>query len=385
MEHRILIGLFLLAPLMSKGQTDSLPTREQNIAVGRQQLLQAFWQNDRETARSWLDFLQLQENELYFATQWDERWLLYFWLEEYPALFREAARFSNAWEQQNLYKIPPPDDSLFVRLDGALYTDQEQIFARIREASLPPEDQEFAGLLLEYLLRLNTQEPEASAYDARLNDFLTRYPKTRFSRLIKKRMYNVPPPAEWALGIDALFLQGNWTDMLERNLRTAYGAEFALGYWRNRWNVYLRIPLGFQKLAQPIEANGFVWDKDESSTYIGVALEAGYDVINQPRLRMLPTVGFGFGGLQPPDGSEDNPNPDYFENFKFKTGTITAALQADVKFSLGQRNVPTSYHGLRVRVGYSWLNFDKRTPDVQGNMFFFAIGYTIFSRQSYGQ
>ncbi len=281
----------------------------------------------------------------------------------------------------NMYKIPPPEDSLFEFLDTRLYTSRGQLLDQIEKADLTPEETEFATLLLEYLLRVSSQESEAEAYDTRLSQFLTRYPGSRFKGFIHRRMYNTSPPGNWALGLDVLFLRGNWTGKMEGNLNTCYGADFGLAFWSKRWNVLLRVPVGFQKLANPIEENTFIWEKDESSIYFGIELEAGYDLYNKSRLRIFPTVGGGYSSLRPPDGTEENPNPDYFEFFKFKSAHLTTAVQADVKFKMGDKKITSTYQGLRVRMGIRWLNFGKQNAGLKGNMFFFAVGYTLFGRQ----
>ncbi len=270
MYTRHFLLILLLIPFGAHGQTDSLPTTEQQIATCRQEIIQAFSNDDKQEAGIWMDSLRRLEDNVYLTTQWDERWLLYYWTENYPPLFQEVARFSNAGEEANSYKVPPPADSLFDRLDSRIFAERESYFLQLQQAALPAEESEFAVLLLEYLLRISIQENETEAYDARLNQFLSRYSNTRFSGFIHKRMYNTAPPGNWALGADILFLRGNWTDMLERNLRTCYGADLGLSFWKNRWNLFLRIPLGFQKLANPLEEKGFVWEKDESSVYFGI-------------------------------------------------------------------------------------------------------------------
>ncbi len=368
-------------PLGAHAQTDSLPATEHQIATCRQEIIRAFLHDDQQEARVWMDSLRRLEDNDYLTTQWDERWLLYYWTENYSPLFQEVARFSNAGEEANSYKVPPPADSLFDRLDSRIFAERESYFLQLQQAALPAEESEFVVLLLEYLLRISTQESETESYDARLNQFLSRYPKTRFSGFIHKRMYNTAPPGNWALGADVLFLRGNWTDMLERNLRTCYGADLGLSFWKNRWSLFLRVPVGFQKLANPIEEKGYIWEKDESSVYFGIELETGYDLYNKSRLRILPTVGGGFSSLHPPEGTEENPNPDYFDFFKFRSGHLTTAVQADVKFKAGTGKVATTYQGVRVRLGIRWINFGKQNPGLRGNMFFFAVGYTLFGRQ----
>lgn len=378
---QILLWLILFLPSGLLSQPDTPRTQAEQIAAGRRALITGFRSDDQTEVKNWLLALRILEDDNYLPLQWDERWLLYFWLTDYNAALSEAARFTVAWEETNRMKIPPPDDSLFNIVDNRLYADREQHFEQIRLSSLPAEDKTFSGLLLDYLLRLSTEEPAASEFDARLDSFLVQYPKTRYKRFMRKRMYNIAPPGDWALSLDFHFFQGNWSDNLERNFRTAYGADFGLSYWRKRWNLSLRVPIAGQKLDQAVEAKGYFWEKGESSLFWGVEMETGYDLVNQPRLRIFPMVGGGYSTLRPPAGDEDDPNPDYFDFFKFQGVHLGAAIHADVKFRIKDGSDADSYQGLRLRVGHRWLNLGRENPALRGNMFFFAVGYVIFGRQ----
>ncbi len=384
MLRLIFLTLLTLPPVITWSQQDSLPTptHAQAIALCRQELLHSLWNDNRPDAQFWLDSLRSMEDDNYLALQWDERWLFYFWLENYAPLLDEVAHFTKNTEAETFTKYSPPNDSLFEWLDAQLYRDREQLFRQIDNAWLSGEERDFAALLLHYLLRLSNEPTAADEFDARLNAFLAENPTTRFAPFMRAFMFNTKPPASWAVGLDALFLQGNWSGDLERNFKTAYGADFAVYYWQNRWNLAVRMGVTGQKLLRPVEANTYEWPKDDPSVFFDLELEAGYDLFNKPRLRIFPTVGGGYSTIRPPEGDDQDPNPDYYSNFKFNGVHLTTALQADVKFRQGKGNVATSYHGIRVRMGYHWLNLKRQNPALQGNMFFFAVGYTIFSRQA---
>ena len=363
-------------------QTDSTQSQTSRIAACRQELLYAFWADNRGDVQYWLDSLLQLENDQFTALQWDERWFLHLWLENYSPLLSEVEAFNPETEHQNLWKFSPPQDSLYEWLDNLAYRDRDILFSQIRSAWLNNEEREFTGLLLEYMLRLATEQEAQLQFDERLNQFLKKYPDSRFKRFIHDKMYYYKPGGRWGLGLDLLFLSGTWDGSLERTLKPCFGADLAIGYWRKGWNAYLRFPVGAQQLARPVEEKGYIWEKGESSTFLGIELEGGYDVINTKRLRMLPTVGGGYSLAFAPTGDEDDPKPDYFEYFSFGGAHLSAALQADVKFNLGAGNVAGTYHGVRVRMGYKWLNLGRKNNAFQGNMFFFAVGYTLFGRQA---
>ncbi len=384
MSKQLLPFLLLVLPLCADAQPDSIPGQAMQIASCRQQLIRAFESEDRAYTQFWMDSLRRLDDDRFMALQWDERWLLYFWLENYAPVFSEVSRFSSAEEDRNALKNPPPADSLFEKVDNYLYAGRDQVFQQIRAAMLRTEEIQFAGLLLEYLLRLHTQGEDADAYDTRLGEFLKQYPASAFAPFIRSKMYNSQPPlppGKWALGADILFMHGTWTGALERTLGSSFGGDFALAYWQNRWNGLLRAAVGGQKLLRDVEQSNYIWEKDESATFLAVELELGYDIVNTTRFRLFPSIGGGYTSITPPSGDEDDPNPDYFDFFKFRGAHLTAALQADVKFKSTESSVEGSYHGVRVRMGYRLLNLDKENPLMKGNMFFFAVGYTLFGRQ----
>ncbi|TNE67846.1 MAG: autotransporter outer membrane beta-barrel domain-containing protein [Bacteroidetes bacterium] len=350
------------------------------IQEGRKEMIRSFEETNRPEVQFWMDSLQRLENELFLTLQWDERWLLYLWLENYSALFAEVQIFDSGLEEVELLKLAPPPDSLFQHLDVRLYEERAYLFDQVRKAWLSAEERAFTSLLINYLLRLSTEEPEASAFDKQLNAFLKEYPSSRFTWYIHRHLYNIKPPGNWAFCMDLLFLNGNWTEGMERTLRPAYGGEIALGYWVKRWNAGLRLAVGGQKLDRDMDEKGFIWPEEDPSTFFAIELETGYDIYNKPRLRIFPSFGGGFGSVRPSE-NEEEPNPVYYDHFKFNGWHLTTALQADVKFNLKSKKVATTYHGVRVRIGHRWLNFEPRNPAMQGNMFFFAVGYTIFGRQ----
>lgn len=64
-----------------------------HIANARKELIISFQQDDPAGTSLWMDSLARLEDEVYAGLLWDERWLLYFWLEAYGSVFDEAARF----------------------------------------------------------------------------------------------------------------------------------------------------------------------------------------------------------------------------------------------------------------------------------------------------
>ena len=386
MRHRLFLFFALLLPLRGMSQADTVPTPapirpDINIGQCRRDLIAAFERDDRPETQYWLDSLRRLEDDGYLALYWDERWLLYLWLENYAPLLSEVARHNRIVEELAIYKLPPVRDSLFERLDTRMFEDRLVLFDQIRKGWLTTEERAFTSLLVTYLLRLSVEDQEKKDFDAQLDVFLETFPNSRFAPFIRAKMYNLSKPDDWGIGLDLLFLQGTWQGNLERSLRPLYGADMALFVRKKRWTTALRFAVGGQKLAKTVVHVGYEWPERERSTFFAGDLELGYDILNNARLRIFPTIGGGFSSIRPPADDETG-YPDYYDLFRFRGWHYQAALQADLKFSLGKGNVEGSYHGVRVRLGHRWLHLDKDNPAMVGNMFFLAVGYTIFGQQA---
>ncbi|MBK9335144.1 MAG: hypothetical protein IPM98_00605 [Lewinellaceae bacterium] len=193
-------------------------------------------------------------------------------------------------------------------------------------------------------------------------------------------MYHKTPADDWGLGLDLLFLHGSWSGDLERTLRPLFGIDMGIFFSKKRLTGAVRFAAGGQKLAQSLVQNGYEWPEGDPSTLLAGDLEIGYNLYNKDKVRIFPTIGGGFSGIHPP-ADEEGDTPEYYEFFKFRGWHYQAALHADIKFGTNENNVAGSYHGIRLRVGHRWLNLDKNNPVLSGNMFFVAVGYTIFGQQ----
>ena len=389
--------LFLGMGRDANGQTDTLPPAEvvkikpgdrlEEIEAGRIELRVAFLRQDSAAVSFWLDSLGRAGNDAFAATLWDERWLLYHWLGRYPQLLEEVAAYTNRKMPEG-WLARPPQDSLFELIDERLYAKRFELFERISRSDLSKADRLFALLHLEFLLRTEAGETGKLEQDKKLENFVAQYPESRFRDYIRVYMYDGTKPGAYALGIDFAFSYGNWTDQLARNLTPQFGFQFGFAYWKKHWTLQGRGVFGRQQLARPIQANSFTWPENDPARSLQLGLEIGRDLVDQDRLRMFPTIGVGVCFLNPPSAADEaDPYPEYYDNFYFTALSLTAALTTDLKFPFKNvQGVPTTtaagYHGVRLRFGYSKLNFGRKNNALGGNLIFFAVGYNLFGPQS---
>lgn len=378
--------IFTFLGTMGFGQTDSLPTPKSNakpekISASRSELLAAFLMDDPAGAGLWMDSLARLEDETFAGLIWDERWLLYFWTESYGTLLEEVSQFDDTQRAIQSWKTQPQQDSLFEWIDFTLHEKRFEIYNSIRNAFLSEEEKAFTSLLLEYLLRLNTNEEE---WAERLQSFENHYPSSRFLGFVRSVKPVILKPTNKAIGLSAGLLIGNWDGKIERTINTPFMLNLDAFYWVNRWNFLFDFSVGGPKLTRDLVENEEIWPEDDPTNFILLGLNLGYDIVNKPKIRIYPSVGGGLGLLNPPTPEEDEePLPDYYDNFRFSSFYLNAALTADIKlFQKDYRewNAPRgSYHGIRLKFGWNGLNFGKQNPSLQGEMFYFAVNYNIFA------
>ena len=392
MVKRLPFFIFLFSAATLFAQRDSLPKPAEpklmeRIIAARQELLASFLADDPAAAGLWRDSLMKLENSSRSALVWDERWLLYFWEESYGNLFDEVVRFDAVERQRLADKQPPPKDSLFEWLDNVLYERRFDIYKSISQGFLSEEEKQFAFIELDYLLRLNQQESASGEWNNRLNAFLKLHPESRFKPYIEANLYTsgqsvgkTQVKTDRGVGLDLLFESGRWRDELERTVGSPYGFDLGISYWQKRWNFGIRCLFTFQKLSLPVFQDGYEWPKNDPTIFIAPMMEVGYNIVNNQKLKVFPAVGAGISILKPPsaDEEEDEPLPEYYSDFFFSKGFLSATLTADVKLSqIDVEEEDLAYVGVRLRLGYNRLYLGSENPALQGNMFFFAVGINL--------
>ena len=381
----LLVGGIVMGQLQA--QTDSTETtstfsRTQKIKLSRLELKEAFMLEDQVGVSLWLDSLNRLEDPQTISLNWDERWLLYFWQENFGAFLAEAGHFGQSERDLEAWKIAPEQDSLFELVDAGLYEKRFQIFQSIQHAFLSEEEKAFTTLALEYLLRLNTNDED---WDERVVTFSQKYQQSRYNYFLGSTRPNLLKPANKAFGISAKFLSGNWSGQLERSLNPLYAAQIDVYYWVARWNINIDGIFGGPRLARDVTEGIEIWPKNDPTNFIYFGFDIGYDIINNSKVRIFPSVGGAITALKPPTPDEDagEEYPSYYDAFNLFEGHVYTTLTADAKLfgkNYKDWDVPKgSYHGIRLKIGYNWLNFKGQNKMLAGNLFYLSVGYNLFA------
>lgn len=387
--------LLLTAPALKAQESDS--SKMAAIVQTRHLLIESLLVNEPVESVILMDSLYRLEDSIHAAIDWDERWLLYYWMGNYGNLLGEIADFDSIRTLQRQRTVPPPSDSLFATIDGLVFPLRFDLFQEIHQAFLTESEKAMATMTLEYLLQLDKTEANWGLKPA---NFRVVYPNSRFENfavfLQEVTAYTMSPvpvfPASykrsgkpnWAMQFDGGLYGGYWRGELDRSLDPSYGLDLGVTYWRNRHNIVWRISFGGQKLQRDLYEGTEVWPREAQSNLTITGFEYGFDLLNNNRLKLMPSVGYNVSFLHPPvPDEEDTSTPIYSDDFRYAEFHPSFSLTLDLKNQkTGAEKIKTShFHGFRLRGGLRWMNYGKDNEYLDGYMFFFSLGYGIFTYQ----
>lgn len=389
------ISIFFLMLFASKLSAQSPDSREASIAQVRSLLIASLVANDPMECTLWMDSLYRLEDSSRATLDWDERWLMYFWLGNYGNLLGEMADFDSIRTLRRLQTFDPPADSLFVTLDRLVYPLRFDLFQEINKAFLTESEKAMATMTLEYLLQLDKTEENWGLKPA---NFRVVYPNSRFENFavflqeVTAQSQENGFPSTYqrtgkptrAIQFDGALYGGYLRGELGRSLNSSYGIDMGATFWRKRHNIAWRISFGGQKLQRDLFEGVEVWPREAQSSLTITGFEYGFDIVNNNRLKLMPAVGYNVSFLRPPVlDVEDTSSPIYSDDFGYAEFHPSFSLTLDLKNQkTGEKRIETShFHGLRLRGGIRWMNYGNDNEFLEGYMFFFSLGYGIFTYQ----
>ncbi len=386
MNHLVFLTFFcgiFFSGNISAQSPDSLMTKIKGmetgktakIAAARQELKTAFEQEDFGLVNAWLGFL---ENDLatddYATTDFDERWMLYFWTNNYSQLFNEVADYERLRLEKYQFQNPPPEDSLFNLVDKFTFQNRYELYSNLRTNFLSEEEQALAAMLVDYLLREDAKPENRKSRNQKSEAFLKKYPNSRFRKFVYKNLYNEMVYSKNVWGGDILGVYGRADGALGVNFRPFWGGEFAVLYGRKKWSGAFRARFGAHDVRRSFYERNALIAPDSSAFLVDLGLDFGYQLAETDKLKIWPSVGFGFSILSVSDSPN---NPDLSQKEVFSSPFFAPALNLGVKFAEKLNETPPT---LRFRIGYKIQNFEKKNVELAGNQVFIAAGIGFSGR-----
>lgn len=355
------------------------------VAAARGQLREAFASDDVGLANAWLGFLQTElESDTQAATLFDERWLLYYWTENFAMLFAEVAEYDSLFKRRYMFQLPPPEDDLFSIVDRTSFERRFELYAAVQRGFLSAEEKAFAVLLLDYLLRADATDAGRREQDEKAATFFKKYPDSRFRKYTYQHIYNGLAPSKHGFMGDLMLLYGRHDGAMGINFKPFWGIGASFGYWQKRMSGVLRVQVGGQEVRREFSDGSYIVSPDSSATVVDVGLETGFDLVDTRQFRITPLVGAGVSFLRV--GSTSSVPDAEAASLSFNSFHWQACLQIDRKV----RHAPAAsgrigWTAVRFRAGYKHLNFADDTPDLGGSQIFVSLGVSFFGRPAVKQ
>lgn len=384
----ILLSIFQLFPVAS--QSDSIlqelinypPLKSELISRGRRALMDHLLADNLQKTEKLKDYLmESVSNTEYMAFYPAEYWLISFWTADYADILAVTIDF-NEIDLRN--SILPPSDPLTDKLIEKSLANQSALKFKLQHtASVDPEQKEFLGLLLDYLLSKDTNDAQ-ELINNQADNFLQAYPTTRYESFVRKYVRFRYRPSRWAFAFDFGLGHAYFTQELHRHFRSSLPISLGIDVQYKKFITQLRILTMTSRLRTDILWNNITWPARSKVNTMTTEISAGYALVEQQRFRIFPLAGISWTGIYPLQ-EEIKKNPE-LENVEMKmTFGYTFGLNAEVRLGhalipLVSRGPEERYRLLRLRYAFFIPHFYQKYNAYNGSLHAITLSYGLFGR-----
>ena len=220
-------------------------SKAEKISKGRAYLLEKFLDRDYDKVREIKDYLLTLEDDNYVALEPLELWVVELWTKEYDALVSSLRQVDSAfnarytrYRSRQQEKIFPPLDDLTPKLSLRTREDEHLLRFGLQEANLPPEDDAFLSMFMDWLfvekhyLVMDTQnDANQTKLNVAATKFLTDYPNSDYEWFVRHLMRKQYSEKDWGFGVGVDFRSALTTGTLA-NRGLGVGISFDVLYKR---------------------------------------------------------------------------------------------------------------------------------------------------------
>ncbi len=397
----IILSLFALYAMTGIAQTDEemreeiLNYENHNLILenGRELLWEYFLDGNVEKVDRILAFLLDNVGEHYEGFRIFEEHLLYFYTGRYEDILSSELKdgmavvrsYSDTLSQIKSH-IRPPTDRMYREIKTSMNSISNDIRAEILASTYSQEDKDFLELYFERLKYASYSENYTSAFD-KINvlakEYKEKYPDSKHNIYSWKNGTAVYELNDWSgtanLGGGPSLFSGT----LDDTFKTGYQLGLEMDAYYKRLNLNFKLLAGGTKNRDSLVVDEVTWLKNTELGLTTVGLAVGCVIIDSELFKITPTVGMATFNLIPTTDEQDD-YPEYKESgIKFIT-SINFGGSLDVK--LGGNNYYYSndfYPYIRLRYGYSMLQYPTKYDMFDGDMQSFSISYGFYVRGSH--
>lgn len=314
MKRKILLLILLFAaafPAFAQIEEEIQQSKAERIAKGRAYLLEKFLDRDYDKVQEIKDYLLTLEDDNYVALRPMELWIVELWTKEYDALvssLRQVDSTFNARYTSNYYfrqheKISPLLDDLTTKLFLRTREDEHLLRFGLQEANLPPEDDAFLSMFMDWLfvekhyLVMDTQnDANQTKLNVAATKFLTDYPNSDYEWFVRHLMRKQYSEKDWGFGVGVDFRSALTTGTLA-NRGLGVGISFDVLYKR----FDLTVGFGAMNLKTREDQvygfqgnDGLVYPKGSNCNWNTPYANLAYYLFDGKRIAVGPMVGVGW-------------------------------------------------------------------------------------------
>ncbi|QCR21429.1 hypothetical protein [Pontibacter sp. SGAir0037] len=389
----VLIPLFFIS-LSTFAQTDSLRNEILNyqeskagmIDKGRRLLLEKFLAGDQEKVREVLQYLVTYEEDAdYVAFYPLEKWLLYYWTEQYPLVLQDMLMADSILVSVSRTRIRPRQDVLAEKLLSYLMGKQAEAKLKIQLSDLTDAEKNVLILNLDYLLSDTEQTPDVQEdLNRQAEQYLAAFPDSKYNPYVKSYIRFAFKPSTWGFAFEFFSGYGSFTENLETNFNNSIPMGIAFDIFYNRWGLYLRNYIGFSKTKNALPFPDAIWSDGAQARVFLPEASLGYAVLDNRYVKLAPFAGISSMHISP-TAHDIEQIPEYKDVGLSFTTTYTAGLSLDLKLGkttavMRHANGEESYWFARIRYSYNQPQFNWKYTGYNGNFHSITIGIGGFGR-----
>ncbi len=285
-------------------------SKTEKISKGRAYLLEKFLDRDYDKVREIKDYLLTLEDDNYVALEPLELWVVELWTKEYDALVSSLRQVDSAFnarytryrsrQQENIF---PPLDDLPPKLSLRTREDEHLLRFGLQEANLPPEDDAFLSMFMDWLfvekhyLVMDTQnDANQTKLNVAATKFLTDYPNSDYEWFVRHLMRKQYSEKDWGFGVGVDFCSALTTGTLA-NRGLGVGISFDVLYKR------FDLTVGFGAMTLKTREDqvygfqgndGLVYPKGSNCNWTSPYVNLAYYLFDGKRIAVGPMVGVGW-------------------------------------------------------------------------------------------
>ncbi len=309
---RIILILTLLLPTafsaFAQIEDEIQQSKKEKIEKGRAYLLEKFLERDYDKVTEIKDYLLGLEDENYVAIAPIELWHVLFWTKEFDALTTDLRQMDSARVESFSNKVKPQKDALGEQLYRRCVEDEHLLRFGLQEAQLPPEDNDFLTLFLDWDLKPYSPENQKQ-WNEKSDKFLADYPNSDYEWFVRHIIRVEMVEKDWAWGMGLDLSSGYSAGPLAWPL-FGIGLNVDVAYKR------LFLLLGYDIMAANTRVDQYIPGGGlcPSGTHVNwmpFYANLGYAIVDNRAIRVIPFV--GVSGVIETYGTQKHPEYEWLE------------------------------------------------------------------------